>query len=40
MNSLLAGVADVHLRRLQSVQNEVARLVSGAQLTTDNSIDN
>jgi hypothetical protein len=29
-NSLLAGVADVHLRRLQSVQNAAARLVSGA----------
>ena len=28
-NSLLAGVADVHLRRLQSVQNAAARLVSG-----------
>jgi hypothetical protein len=30
-NSLLAGVADVHLRRLQSVQNAAARLVSGAR---------
>ena len=30
-NSLLAGVADVHLRRLQSVQNTAARLVSGAR---------
>jgi len=29
-NSLLAGVADVRLRRLQSVQNAAARLVSGA----------
>jgi len=29
-NSVLAGVADVYLRRLQSVQNEAARLVSGA----------
>ena len=29
-NSLLAGVADVYLRRLQSVQNAAARLVSGA----------
>ena len=28
-NSLLAGVADVHLQRLQSVQNAAARLVSG-----------
>jgi len=25
----LAGVADVHLQRLQSVQNAAARLVSG-----------
>ena len=30
-NSLLAGVADVHLRRLQSLQNAAARLVSGAR---------
>jgi len=30
-NSLLAGVANVHLRRLQSVQNAAARLVSGAR---------
>jgi len=30
-NSLLAGVADVYLRRLQSVQNATARLVSGAR---------
>ena len=30
-NSLLAGVADVHLRRLQSVQNTVARLVSSTR---------
>jgi len=30
-NSLLAGVVDVHLRRLQSVQNATARLVSGAR---------
>jgi len=29
-NSLLAGVADVYLRRLQSLQNAAARLVSGA----------
>ena len=29
-NSLLVGVAEVHLRRLQSVQNAAARLVSGA----------
>jgi len=29
-NSLLAGVADVYFRRLQSVQNAAARLVSGA----------
>ena len=29
-NSLLAGVADVYLRRLQSVQNAAAHLVSGA----------
>jgi len=29
--SLLAGVADVHLRRLQSVQNAAARLVFGAR---------
>ena len=29
-NSLLAGVADVYLRRLQSVQNAAANLVSGA----------
>jgi hypothetical protein len=30
-NSLLAGVADAQLRRLQSVQNAAARLVSGAR---------
>jgi len=30
-NSLLAGVADVHLRRLESVQNAAAHLVSGAR---------
>jgi len=30
-NSLLAGVADVHLCRLQSVQNAAARLVSSAR---------
>jgi len=30
-NSLTAGVADVHLRRLQSVQNAAARLVSSAR---------
>jgi len=30
-NSLLAGVADVHLCRLQSVQNAAACLVSGAR---------
>jgi len=30
-NSLLVGVAEVHLRRLQSVQNAAARLVSGAR---------
>jgi len=30
-SSLLAGVADVHLHRLQSVQNAAARLVSGAR---------
>ena len=30
-NSLLAGVAYVYLRRLQSVQNAAARLVSGAR---------
>jgi len=30
-NSLLAGVADVHLCRLQSVQNAAARLVFGAR---------
>ena len=30
-NSLLAGVADVRLRRLQSVQNAAASLVSGAR---------
>jgi len=29
-NSLLAGVADVYLRQLQSVQNAAARLVAGA----------
>lgn len=29
-NSLLAGVADVHLRRLQSAQNAAARMVSRA----------
>ena len=30
-NSLLAGVVDVHLRRLQLVQNAAARLVSDAR---------
>ena len=30
-NSLLAGVADVHLRRLQLVQNDAACLVCGAR---------
>jgi len=30
-NSLLAGVADVHLKRLQSAQNSAARLVSRAR---------
>ena len=30
-NALLAGVADVHLKRLQSVQNAAARLVSGSR---------
>jgi len=30
-NSLLAGVADVHLHRLQSVQNMAAQLVSGTR---------
>jgi len=30
-NSLITGVADVHLCRLQSVQNEAARLVSRAR---------
>jgi len=30
-NSLLAGIADVHLQRLQSVLNTAARLVSGAR---------
>ena len=30
-NALLAGVADVQIRRLQSVQNAAARLVSGAR---------
>ena len=29
-NALLAGVADVHLKRLQSIQNAAARLVSGS----------
>ena len=29
-NSILAGVADVYLQRLQSVQNAAARLISGA----------
>ena len=33
MNSLLAGIADVHLCRLQSVQNAAACLVSGARHT-------
>jgi len=28
INALLAGVADVHLKRLQSVQNAAARLMS------------
>jgi len=30
-NSLLTGAADVHFKRLQSVQNAAARLVSGAR---------
>ena len=30
-NSVLAGVPDVYLQRLQSVQNAAARLVSGAR---------
>jgi len=30
-NSVLAGVADVYLQRLQSLQNAAARLVSGAR---------
>ena len=30
-NSVLAGVPDVYLQRLQSVQNVAARLVSGAR---------
>jgi len=30
-NALLAGVADVHLKGLQSVQNAAARLVSGSR---------
>jgi len=30
-NSLLAGVADVHIRRLQLLQNAAARLVAGAR---------
>ena len=30
-NSVLAGLADVHLRSLQSLQNAAARLVSGAR---------
>ena len=30
-NSLLTGAADVHFKRLQSVHNAVARLVSGAR---------
>jgi len=30
-NALLAGVADVHLKRLQSVQNAAARLVSASR---------
>jgi len=30
-NSLLTGTADVHVKRLQSVQNAAARLVSGAR---------
>jgi len=30
-NALLAGVADVHLKRLQSVQNAAARLMSGSR---------
>ena len=33
-NSVLAGVADVYLRRLRSVQNAAARLVSGLIATT------
>jgi len=31
-NSVLAGVSDVYLQRLQSVQNAAARLVSGAHI--------
>ena len=30
-NSLLAGVSDIYMKRLQSVQNAAARLVSGAR---------
>jgi len=30
-NSLLTGAANVHVKRLQSVQNATARLVSGAR---------
>ena len=30
-NALLAGIADTHVKRLQSVQNAAARLVSGAR---------
>ena len=30
-NSLLAGVADVHIRRLQLLQNAAARFVAGAR---------
>ena len=30
-NSILTGAADVHFKRLQSVQNAAARLVSGAR---------
>ena len=33
-NSLLAGVADVRLRQLQSVQNATARVVSGPVVAT------
>ena len=36
-NSLLAGVADAYLRRLQSVQNAAARLVSAGLIITTTS---